>query len=418
MIINKIKKFLFIKSDYQYVFFNQIIVSGSNFLITILVLRFLGVKTFGIFSILWLLLLFFNSIQLAYIISPLLTNAPKQNSDNVKFFYGNALIQQFFFTSLVFILSFLYLEFFGDYIRGYNLQQFSISFALTLFFSQFYQFLRRVCFSKKLFAKATISDFLVNSIIIFLLFYFSFINTLSLNKIFWIFFISYFLGSIFNFSLILSFSFNIKKFPVFFKENWIISKWLLFTSILQWFSGNLWIINTGIILGPYILGIVRACQTILNVANIIFQSFENIIPANTSKKFISGGKKYMNNFLNLIAKKGFLFTVCISALIILLAKPVLYMFYGNEIANYSNILALMSFLIPLHFLQYPISSGLRTLGKTKPLFFAYLLTSIFAILVSVYIINNYKIYGLIFGLYLSQIIITSYLYLSYKKHVY
>ena len=38
MIINKIKKFLFIKSDYQYVFFNQIIVSGSNFLISILVL--------------------------------------------------------------------------------------------------------------------------------------------------------------------------------------------------------------------------------------------------------------------------------------------------------------------------------------------------------------------------------------------
>ena len=112
MIINKIKKFLFIKSDYQYVFFNQIIVSGSNFLISILVLRFLGVKTFGIFSILWLLLLFFNSIQLAYIISPLLTNAPKQNSDNIKFFYGNALIQQFFFTSLVFILSFLYLTIF------------------------------------------------------------------------------------------------------------------------------------------------------------------------------------------------------------------------------------------------------------------------------------------------------------------
>ena len=102
------------------------------------------------------------------------------------------------------------------------------------------------------------------------------------------------------------------------------SKWLLFTSILQWFPGNLWIIDR-IILGPYILGIVRACQTILNIANIIFQSFENIIPANTSKKFIGRKKKYMNNFLNLIAKKGLLLTVCISALIILFAKPVLYM---------------------------------------------------------------------------------------------
>ena len=87
---------------------NQIIVSGSNFLTSILILRFLGIENFGVYSFLWLFLLFFNSIQLAYIISPLLTNAPKQKAKNLNFFYGHVFIQQFFFTLTIFIFSFCF----------------------------------------------------------------------------------------------------------------------------------------------------------------------------------------------------------------------------------------------------------------------------------------------------------------------
>ena len=225
------------------------------------------------------------------------------------------------------------------------------------------------------------------------------------------------MGTLFNLPLILSFKYNLKKTPTFIRENWIIGKWLLFTSVLQWFSGNLWVINTGIILGPYILGIVRACQTILNTANIIFQSFENIMPAITSKKLVSQGKRSMDKFLNRILIKGFITTSLLSIIIILFAKPILYAFYGNETANYSKILVLMSFLIALHSLQYPPSYGLRTLGKTRPIFFSYLITSIISILISIEVINYFKLYGLIFGLYFSQIIISSYLYISYKRYL-
>lgn len=417
MFIFKKNKFLLSNQTYSLVFFDQIIVSGSNFLISILLLRFLGVENFGIFSFLWLLLLFVNSVQISYIISPLLTNAPKQKTINLNFFYGNTFIQQSFFTILVFFLSFFFLEFFGHLLKDYKIQQFSITFSFTLLFSQFYQFFRRICFSKKLYLKTIISDFLVYLIIIFSLIYFYLINELNLIKIFWIFSISFFTGSILNFSLVFSFRYNLNKLFNFFRENWIISKWLVYTSILQWFSGNLWIVNTGIILGPYILGIVRACQTILNIANLIFQSLENIIPALTSKRFVSQGKNYMDNFLNKILKKGFLFTIGLSLIIVIFAKPMLNLFYGNETANYSELLMLMSFLLPLHFLQYPTSYGLRTLGKTKPIFFSYLITSVIAVLISIHVITYLKIYGFIFGLYFSQIIITSYLYISYKRYI-
>ena len=38
--------------------FDQIVVSGSNFLISILILRYLGIEEFGVFSFFWLIILF------------------------------------------------------------------------------------------------------------------------------------------------------------------------------------------------------------------------------------------------------------------------------------------------------------------------------------------------------------------------
>lgn len=193
------------------IFIDQAIVSGSNFLISILILRFIGIESFGIFSFIWLLLLFINSVQLAYVISPLLTNAPKQKKTEINLFYGHSFIQQFFFTLLAFIFSFYFLEYLGNFIKSYKLEKFSLPFSLTILFSQFYQFLRRICFSKSLFLKATISDFILYLLIITSLVYFNYVNELNLNKILWIFVIFFCTGTIYNLPLILSFNFNIKK---------------------------------------------------------------------------------------------------------------------------------------------------------------------------------------------------------------
>ena len=71
------------KSSFIFIFADQVIVSMGNFLLTILIVKFLGIKTFGLFSYFWIFLLLINSIQLSYIISPMLTNAPKQRDSIV-----------------------------------------------------------------------------------------------------------------------------------------------------------------------------------------------------------------------------------------------------------------------------------------------------------------------------------------------
>ena len=415
MLLTTFKKFFLYKGNLNLIFLDQVIVSASNFLLSIIILRFIGLEVFGIFSFYWLFLILINGLQISYIISPMLTNAPKQNSSTVNYFYGGIFIQQLIFTLLISLIIFLILKFFANFSSTYQFEKYYLQFALIVIVTQFHQFIRRLLFSKKLYFRALIGDLITYLSLIISLFYLKFIDQFTLRNIWWLFFYAFLLGSILNFTIIFSLNFKSKYILKTIKENWIIGKWLLFTSLSQWFSGNLWLVNAGLLLGPYIFGIVRACQTLLNISNIIFQSIENFVPGIASKKFISGGINEMEIFLKKFSIKYFIIIFLIILIIVLFAKHLLNFFYGSETANYYQILIYLSFILPIHFLQYPLNYSLRTLGKTKGIFISFLFSAIFAMITSKFIISYFKIEGLIFGLYASQIMITSILFLNYYQ---
>ena len=83
----KVLNYFIKKPEYYFTLIDQIIISLCNFLVTIIILRVLGIEIFGQFSFLWLFLLLINSTQLSYIISPMLTNAHKHSRCNIDFYY-------------------------------------------------------------------------------------------------------------------------------------------------------------------------------------------------------------------------------------------------------------------------------------------------------------------------------------------
>jgi len=413
--LNKILNYFNVKSNHHYIFLDQVIVSASNFLLSIIILRFIGLEVFGIFSFYWLFLILIYGLQISYIISPMMTNAPKQNNSTVNYFYGGIFIQQLIFSLLVSLIIFFILKFLTNFSSPYQFEKYYLQFILVVIVTQSHQFIRRLLFSKKLYFRALIGDLITYLSLIISLFYLKFIDQFILRNIWWLFFYAFLLGSILNFTIIFSLNFKSKYILKTIKENWIIGKWLLFTSLSQWFSGNLWLVNAGLLLGPYIFGIVRACQTLLNISNIIFQSIENFVPGIASKKFISGGINEMEIFLKKFSIKYFIIIFLIILIIVLFAKHLLNFFYGSETANYYQILIYLSFILPIHFLQYPLNYSLRTLGKTKGIFISFLFSAIFAMITSKFVISYFKIEGLIFGLYASQIMITSILFLNYYQ---
>ena len=62
----------------NYSLLDQALVSGSNFLSTIIIARILGLHDFGIFATLWIILLFINSLHVSTIVFPMMSLVPKQ----------------------------------------------------------------------------------------------------------------------------------------------------------------------------------------------------------------------------------------------------------------------------------------------------------------------------------------------------
>lgn len=394
-------------------FLDQAVVSGTSFLLSIFILRLLGLEIFGIYSSFWLIILFINSMQLSGITNPMLTNVNHYSENEHNFYYSSIFIHQLIFNIIIIFLIkiIFFLCLYINLIK--NLPETLNQFIFALISIQFFQFFRKFLYSKKKFKKILVSDLIIFLTLFTILIFLEMNNKLELKSIFISLGIAYVFGSLINlFSFIEKLKFSLSKFLIYTKDNFKIAKWMVLSSITQWFSGNLWVVNTGLILGLSQLGILRACQQIVQIINLLFQTFENIVPVEITQvylKNISNINKYIKNFLT----KKIIIIILMVLSLSMFSKFILEIFYGNNISKYNYILIFLSFNIFLVFFRIPYSSALRTLGSTKGIFLSSLIASIFALLISKYIISKFQIYGVLFGLFFTELILTTIVVLSY-----
>ena len=136
-------KDLLLKKKLNLIFFEQIITSGTSFISTIVIINFIGLHSFGIFTFYWIFYLLINSIQNSLIISPMMTNIAFYEDNEKMLFVGSVFLQQIIFLLLIlifiktlFIIPFNNLEFIQkEYIN---------SFIFLILSSQIYQFFRKL----------------------------------------------------------------------------------------------------------------------------------------------------------------------------------------------------------------------------------------------------------------------------------
>ena len=386
------------------IFANQGFISLSNFIITIFLIRFLGISSFGEFSIYYIIFLLSNSSTASLIISPFLSNLPFEK--NIFSFMGSVFIHQLFLSLLIALILFCTFIFLQTKIIFSNSEIF-LSFLIWVIFGHFYQLFRRIIFAKFNILIAIFGDFVLFFLLIALILLFYNFQILSLINLIKIYAFCYIIGfAIFSYVLrYFNFSYNLIIND--FKKNFISGRWLFLTSFFQWFSGNYWILISSATLGTAALGIFRACQTIINSSNVFFQAFENIFPIKTSEILKQSGVRSMVIFIQNFSFKGILFTSILILFLYFFSKPILILLFGNTFGEYNNYLLNYSFILPFIFLQFPISYILRSIRKTKPILISYIFSSLFTILLAEQITNNYKIYGLINGIIFAQLIIVT-----------
>ena len=404
---------LYLKSSVLWTFIDQSIVSGSTLVVSILLVSYLGIEGFGVYSIYWMAVLLISGFHQALVVMPLYTLYPKMKS--LEEYIGELLKEQLLFSLLAALL--VIGIFFGASLIGYEVNlMHGILLGLIAAAFTFQDLLRRIMFVKSMALEVVFADIVnVGILPLALIFMWGFYsvnltNVLVLTlclKVLSILLALRFIRPIVSWK-------NHSNVRI---QHWESGKFLLASSVLQWFSGNAFVLITGILLGPVSIGVLRIAQSILGVINVFFLFLENRVPIQAAKILHEGGQKAFNKYMVDESKK-YLVMLIISLLgLILFHKSITSFLYGDAMQN-------VQWLIPTYCLLYLlIYAGtmlrfiFRTLDQNKILFYGYVVSAIVGLACVYPMIKWWGLTGAILGLFATQIAtITTYTYYLNKNY--
>ena len=396
---------------------DQGIVSGASFVTVILLTKSLGVELFGVFTLGWMLVLLTHSLQMGFIISPMQALTAKTPQDQRRKYFGILLFKQLLFSSLIAIifccLGSLFQELFHITLSTYTW----ILFCWALFGFTMHEYFRRYFFVRKQTKKALLIDSIDNGLQLTFLGIAMVYSLLDMNMALVIISSSYMISIMVGVILHVPVRINFAELYRQVVSEWKFSRWLIGTSILQWISGNYFIITAGALIGPAAVTAIRISQNVMGILNIFFLILENHVPQIASKIYHQNGISVFKSYMRRISTQGLVVTAAFILLIILFAAPIIQVLYGLSDPTSILVLRLMALLYFIIYIGYPMRFTLLVIEKTRNIFITYVITSLFSLLLASIIIQSMGIWGVLIGLASTQLITQSWYLFTINKEL-
>jgi len=391
--------------------------SGSNFLLGVLLARVLSIEIFGQYALLWMVALFFLSLQQSLIVSPLYTLEAKRGDNNLHHI-SNAIAMQIFFAFLSMFLVILISIIFSLFQEKWNMGLLIIPFSLAVFSYLLQDFARRLLFFHGEYMVVIFINIIAYIGLLLTLFIVSSFVSLNLMIVF----------SIFAFTFLLSFlvaylkmgytHLKISNMESTFQEYWHFSKWLGLSNILQWLSGNLFIVIGGYVLGAWSVAIIRILQNTMGIFNVLFATIENYVPISAAKIYKKEGHKSLLSYIYKYSFIGIiLFSLWTMLFMIITPERLIFLIYGNKYIQYSD---LMYWYMAIYILMYfgmLIKFVLRTIESTKDIYRANIYMSVFSIIFAYPMIVYFELKGIVLGILLTQVIMFLFYLIVVKRKI-
>jgi O-antigen/teichoic acid export membrane protein len=379
---------------------DQAVFSGGSFIVTLLLARVLSVEDFGVFSS----ILIFNyaviSILTSVIIQPFQVSLAK--IEDKKTYMSFTFWLQIIGVILVIIVSQLIINFDFKVLEKLKV----IGTNSLLFFTGFvvHDYFRKVFLARNETYKALIIDVLnVGTTILALGSIWLFYENTRFNIVILILSLTYLLPVILGFILLKPNYKNIKSYKEYILIHTQQGKWLLLTTITQWWSSNLFIVASGIYLGVKALGAFRLVQSLFGILNLILQTFENYILPQASLKYAQS-EALAKRYLIAVSKKSGALFFSLLVLLFIFSEQTILLVGGEDYKPYSFIIKGMCILYAIIFIGYPIRLSIRMLVLNRVFFIGSLFSLLVSALTFNYLLAHFQIIGAIIGLTVSQVI--------------
>ncbi len=404
--IQTAKALMYRHSHVNWTLADQVVVSGVNFLTGILLARYLGVEEFGRFTLLWMAVLVVTSVQHAMINSPMMSIGPKQTEADAPSYYGAIFFQQVVFSAGVFLLLYGGVQLSGVVFPEWGVESLALPLASAATAVQIQDFLRRYFFVRGRASAAFYNDVIryVGQIVVLVWLFLSFRDAMDTSRVLWTISLLAAVATVFGAFFIERVEVNPSVLSNTVSRHWHFSKWLGASVLLQWTSGNFFLVAAGALLGASAVGGLRAAQNLMGITHILFQGMENIVPVQASRYYHENGLAKLKTYLGKILMNGGLATAMIALIFFIAPAFWLTLVFGESYAVYDNLVRWYAVAYILVFLALPLRVALRTVEHIKPIFWSYVAMSVFALTSAYPMIGWWGLPGAVGGMLATQVI--------------
>jgi O-antigen/teichoic acid export membrane protein len=187
-------------------------------------------------------------------------------------------------------------------------------------------------------------------------------------------------------------------------RHWKISRWLGASSLLQWTSGNLFVLAAPVYYGAAAVGALRASQNLMGVTHVWFQGLDNVVPVETARRLRQGGAHSMLAYTRSVLLKWGGLTLLFAIVVAVAPGFWLRLVYGPQMFQYGYVLRLYALLYVIIFVGGPLRAGLQALEFAAPIFWSYLAMTAFAFVFAVPAAKWLGLSGTMLGLLGVQVI--------------
>lgn len=393
---------------------DQMVVSGSGFVTSLLLARGLGVLEFGRFSGLAMIQLFLLSVTMALTSQVYQEVQPALSAKQARLFTKGMLGQQLGIAALLLtaiLLAYLFYDAFAS-LQANTTPSVILLWGLATILYLLQDFLRRVFITCNKAGLALVTDLADNALQLAGLCLAWYFNRLT-PPVAWGIIAAAYLPAVIT-GLVLLKAGTPGVAAAGFAWQWQKSRsgWLLGSSLLQWGAGYFFVAAAGWYLGAAALGALRLAQYIFGLLNVLLQAIESYALPRAAAHAANPRAYWL-----FLVKKCLLFILPLLLLLSVFAKPVLTLAGGSVYAPYTYVMYGLSAVYVLMAIGYPVRIAIRWQQLHRHYFIAYLLSVAAGIAAAPWLLHHWQLYGVLAGLFLTQFICIGYwlIILQYKK---
>jgi O-antigen/teichoic acid export membrane protein len=398
-------------SEKNLVLIDQVVFSGTSFVVTALLARFLPIDLFGAFSSIILAVYLVLSVSNAMVIQPM--QVAYSRFGNATTYFGFTLFMQLVIALIAATAGLVLGHLSAHYFQvNYSINWHAVA-ALVLFWL-LHDYFRKTFLAKQAIKKTIVVDCVLASIQLGGIIGLYLFQLLTLNAAITVLASGYAAAFIVAMAISQIPLSTIRYSATYFTYHKKEGAFLVLSSLLQWWSSNLFVIASGLFLGSAALGAFRLVQSMFGVLNILLQTYENYVLPKAAKLYADSLTE-AKLFLRLVSKKGAVLFALVLVPLFLFSKQAILLVGGPQYQDYHFVVKGMVLLYAIIYSGYAVRLPIRMLALNKAFFIGYCISFAFSAATFHYLLQNFNLIGAISGLIINQLLMISYWHFQLKK---